>query len=221
MRGPAMGTIDAPLNDSKGCGGVMRAAPAGLVGERADGFDLGCETAALTHGHPSGYLAAGALAALVARLLDGGDLGGALDEVAERLASRPAHEETLDALRAARELASGATAPGPEAVAALGGGWAAEEALAIAVYCALVAPDFATGVRLAVNHSGDSDSTGAITGNLLGVLLGLEAIPPRWLTALELRAEIEQLADDWIACFVSDQPVDVTAPEWWRRYPGW
>jgi ADP-ribosylglycohydrolase len=78
MRGPAMGTIDAPLNDSKGCGGVMRAAPAGLVGERADAFDLGCETAALTHGHPSGYLAAGALAALVASQLDGGYLGGAL-----------------------------------------------------------------------------------------------------------------------------------------------
>ena len=35
------------------------------------------------------------------------------------------------------------------------------------------------------------------------------------------RAEIEQLADDWIACFASDQRFDVTAPEWWRRYPGW
>ncbi|UGS38494.1 ADP-ribosylglycohydrolase family protein [Capillimicrobium parvum] len=221
MHGPAMGTIDTLLNDRKGCGGVMRAAPAGLVGGWADAFDLGCETAALTHGHPSGYLAAGALAALVARLLDGHDLDKALDELAERLAARPGHDETRDALRAARDLAAAATTPGPEAVATLGGGWVAEEALAIAVYSALVAPDLAAGVRLAVNHSGDSDSTGAITGNLLGAMLGLQAVPPHWLAALELRAEIEQLADDWIACFASDQRFDVTAPEWWRRYPGW
>ena len=36
----------------------------------------------------------------------------------------------------------------------------AEEALAIAVFCALAAPDFESGVLTAVNHGGDSDSTG-------------------------------------------------------------
>ncbi len=46
----------------------------------------------------------------------------------------------------------------------------------------------------AVNHSGDSDSTGAITGNILGALWGREAIPSRWLEPLELRREIEDLA---------------------------
>jgi len=71
----------------------------------------------------------------------------------------------------------------------LGEGWLAEEALAIAVYCALVAEDFAHGVKLAVNHSGDSDSTRAMTGNILDALVGAAGIPQGWLERLELRDE--------------------------------
>jgi ADP-ribosylglycohydrolase len=50
-------------------------------------------------------------------------------------------------------------------------------------------------MRLAANHSGDSDSTAAIAGNLLGTLWGEAAIPPAWLEALELRAEIARMAE--------------------------
>jgi ADP-ribosylglycohydrolase len=64
---------------------------------------------------------------------------------------------------------------GPEALVRLGGGWVGEEALAIAVTCAIGAPDFHDGVLAAVNHSGDSDSTGAIAGNLLGAIGGTRA----------------------------------------------
>ena len=53
---------------------------------------------------------------------------------------------------------------------------------------------------------GDSDSTGSITGNLLGAAAGVEAIPDRWLAQLELRSTIEALADD-LAAF----------PEWRLR----
>ena len=61
------------------------------------------------------------------------------------------------------------------------------------LYCALGAKDFEDGIILAVNHSGDSDSTGSITGNLLGAAAGVEAIPDRWLARLELRSTIEAL----------------------------
>ena len=91
----------------------------------------------------------------------------------------------------------------------------AEEALAISVYCALVAESFAGGVVLAVNHGGDSDSTGAITGNILGTLLGREAIPPDWLAKLELRDEIETLALDLERSGRDDAEPD------WQRYPPW
>ena len=85
---------------------------------------------------------------------------------------------------------------GTKAIAALGHGHVAEEALAIAVYCALVAKDFAHGVLLAVNHDGNSGATGAITGNLLGTLLGEAAIPESWLAPLELRSVLAEIAGD-------------------------
>ncbi|MGA7828309.1 MAG: ADP-ribosylglycohydrolase family protein, partial [Geobacteraceae bacterium] len=77
------------------------------------------------------------------------------------------------------------------------GGWGADEALSIAVYCAAVAKDdLSLGLRLAVNHSGDSDSTGSITGNILGTLLGRKAIPEAWLARVEMRELIEKMAMD-------------------------
>lgn len=63
------------------------------------------------------------------------------------------------------------------AIAMLGEGWVAEEALAIAVYSALkYSGDFKKAVICAVNHDGDSDSTGAIAGNILGTYLGLPEV---------------------------------------------
>ncbi len=201
----------------------MRIAPVGLLGSRygCDRFELACDIAALTHGHPSGYLAAGALAELIALLLEGRSLDDALDQSERRLSERHGHEETFKALRNARALARDGSKPGAEALAALGEGWVAEEALAIAVYCALVAESFEDGVRLAVNHSGDSDSTGAITGNVLGTFLGASAIPPAWVEQLELRGEIEELVRDWVACFGDERRPDVESDAWWSRYPGW
>ena len=58
LRGGEVGEVEKPTNRSKGCGGVMRAAPAGLTGLH-DPFELGAAAAAVTHGHPTGYLTAG------------------------------------------------------------------------------------------------------------------------------------------------------------------
>src|SRR5690606_7439627 len=60
-----VGTTEAVLNDSKGCGGVMRAAPVGLLAAPDRAYALGCDVAAITHSHPSGYHTAGALAVMV------------------------------------------------------------------------------------------------------------------------------------------------------------
>ena len=182
------------VNNSKGCGGVMRMAPVGLFGacqglEPRETFALGKELAWLTHGHPSGYLTGGVLAVLVQRLVEGGSLEEGLTLSLALLADEDDHEETRDALQHAWRLAGTAT-PYAEAIAALGEGWVAEEALAIAVYCTLVADDLRHGVVLAVNHDGDSDSTGAIAGNLLGAMHGEELIPETWLAELELREVI-------------------------------
>src|SRR6266516_3671417 len=105
------------------------------------------------------------------------------------------HEETLAAVEMAEALAASGM-PSNTAIERLGGGWVAEEALAISIYCALVAADVREGVILAVNHDGDSDSTGAIAGNLLGAMHGVNAIPAEWLESLELRSVITEVAED-------------------------
>lgn len=212
LQAETAGSRDKPINGSKGCGGVMRAAPAGLVA--ADPFELGCDTAALTHGHPSGYLAAGCLALLVHRLAQGDKLADGLAAARDVLRRQSHHEECTAAVQRAVDAAAN-DPPAAEAIERIGMGWVAEEALAIAVYCALVAEgDFVKGILLAVNHSGDSDSTGAIAGNILGTMLGVEAIPERWLERLELRDEITALADDLVTGYRDDEG-------WWDRYPGW
>lgn len=187
-------------NDSKGCGGVMRVAPVGLFTWRmkknvADTFRLGTELAALTHGHPTGSLTGGVLAVLVMALTDGASLPDALATAKAILKMEEYHQETLHAIDIAESLAD-SSLPHHEAIARLGEGWIAEEALAISVYCALVARNFKQGVLLAVNHDGDSDSTGSITGNLLGAMFGVKAIPAVWLAQLELCEVIKEIATD-------------------------
>lgn len=223
LRAGGQGTPDRPMNGSRGCGGVMRVAPVGLFANRP--FKLGCEVAAITHGHQSGYLSAGAFARKIAVLREGRSLDEALDDAMNELARRPGHEEVTEALERARTAARNeAAAPGT--IEGLGGGWVGEEALAIGVFCALKARDFASGVLLAVNHSGDSDSTGSITGNLLGAMLGEEVIPQHWLERLEARHIIETLADDLlrVKTFSSDplgwDPTGKETPEDFRaKYP--
>ena len=228
---------DTADNNSKGCGGVMRMAPVGLYAHGMgmestamackSAFRLGCNLAAITHGHPAGQHAAGVLAALIVRLLQGASLPFALDEAKGILKTQDDHEETLAAINLAVRLA-GDSGDSDNHLSQLGQGWVAEEALAIAIYCALRSDSFEEGVTLAVNLTGDSDSTGAIAGNLLGALYGVEAIPKRWLEPLELREVITAVADDLLSW--PQWPVSIYWPAdlaerrsvtyWLDRYPG-
>ena len=211
LEGGRPGTVAQPLNASKGCGGVMRAAPAGLAGGAP--FTLGGQAAALTHGHPSGYLAAAALAQMIGDLVHGRGLPDAVGAAVSAVREAAGGDEVSEALAAA--VAAAADGPAStEAICSLGEGWVAEEALAIAVYCALTAPGFRSGVLLAVNHGGDSDSTGAICGNLLGASLGAGAIDADLLGGLEGREVITQVADDLYDTFADGQEPSS------QRYPG-
>ncbi|MFG6191375.1 ADP-ribosylglycohydrolase family protein [Nonomuraea sp. JJY05] len=201
--GPSPLGEPGPVNpNSKGCGTVMRSAPFGLVplsgavGARPDpreAFEVAAACAQITHGHRTGYLAAGAFAAITAYLVAGETLEPAVQRALDLLAAYPAHDETSAALRAAVALAA-AGGSSPERVESLGGAWVAEEALAIGVYCALAEPSVEQALLLSVNHSGDSDSTGSVCGNLLGALHGTGVLPAAWLRPLEGRDTIERLA---------------------------
>ena len=75
------------------------------------------------------------------------------------------------------------------------------------------------GVLLAANHSGDSDSTAAVTGNILGALYGEDALPAEWLTRLEGRQIVSTVADDLAATFVAKPKVDFRSADWTSKYP--
>ena len=228
----SMPSYGAPArNDSKGCGAVMRVAPIGLLLAHASEskgfdervFDRGVEDAALTHGHPSGQLPAGFLALLIALLAKGHGLAEAIARARAALSARASSAETLTLADRAVTLANAAPND-PSALAALGEGWVAEEALAIGLYCAVGASSFESAVVLAVNHDGDSDSTGAITGNILGTLLGESAIPRRWLAVLEARDIIERIAEDLATVPNGDFDADDGSERTralLERYPPW
>jgi ADP-ribosyl-[dinitrogen reductase] hydrolase len=197
----------------------MRVAPIGLatpsIGDDAEIFTVATEAAAITHGHPAGSLSAGHFAVMIAALLRGEPLSRALDGANSELRRHCGHDEVTRAIDAAQKLAARGR-PSPEQLETLGAGWVAEEALSIAICCALVARDFREGVLLAVNHSGNSDSTGSLTGNLLGVQFGVESIPSSWLEKLELRDVIVRLAIDLNAIASGT----LASPQAWDAYPG-
>lgn len=191
-------------NDSKGCGGVMRVAPIGLmlssnhwIGKEGAAHTA-AEAAAITHGHPLGYLPASYLGELIHRItyrMDGLNslnisMKKALDVIDQQFAGTEYLAEFDEIVQKAWSLARAAnqveyrgitrtnkdmTDIDVRNIQAIGGGWVGEEALAIALYCVSRYPyDFCKALRISVNHSGDSDSTGAITGNILGAYLGIE-----------------------------------------------
>ncbi|GIH94643.1 ADP-ribosylglycohydrolase family protein [Planobispora siamensis] len=229
-----------PVNShSKGCGTVMRSAPFGLLpeawepgsaagngdgtapaaGSLDDPVTLAVTASRITHGHPTAAISSGALACLIGRLVQGDPLPRAVAMAEGWLSAfdgqSAEHRETGLALRAARRLA-GKGDPTPERVESLGGAWVAEEALAIAVYCALVEPDPRRALLLAVNHSGDADSTGAICGNIIGAAYGEDAVPADWARAVEGRETILQVADDFTAAFTG---ASAPAGDLDSRYP--
>jgi ADP-ribosyl-[dinitrogen reductase] hydrolase len=204
-------------NDSKGCGAVMRTAPIGLTAGADRVFDMAIEAAALTHGHPSGKLSAGFVSILVSKLVEGRPLVDAVEAGKDALRIQPDHLEVLMSIDRAQALAAGPRLPG-DLSERLGGGWVAEEAVAVSLYCALVSSSFRECVLLAVNQSGDSDSTGAIAGNIAGALYGVDAIPADWLDQLELRDEITAMADDLLG--VRQETLELQDRAIWDRYPG-
>lgn len=181
-------------NNSKGCGALMRVAPCAFF---PNAFDYAVQSGRLTHGHPTGYLAAGLFADILQRMVDREDsLEHAVTESLAKYGQKPGMEEVRCFVERVLFFFYEGYHPTPQRIDELGGGWVAEEALAIGLWCALSADSLEDGVIKAVNHSGDSDSIGLIAGHLLGIQYGCGAIPARWVGQLELREVIEQMAED-------------------------
>lgn len=201
-----------PVNNSKGCGGVMRVAPVALYAAYNDRMSimdadrLAGDAAEITHQHPLGFISAALMVHVIYRL--------AQDEHPTRSAMKGYITEGVEAMRElygshyndvermaelverAIFLSSNADSD-LENIKRLGEGWVGEEALAIGLYCALKYFDnFEEAMITSVNHGGDSDSTGAVTGNILGAAIGYDAIPQFYKDDVELLDVILHMADD-------------------------
>lgn len=201
------------VNNSKGCGGVMRVAPIGIYSgahpkllDMVMAGQLAGMAADLTHKHPLSSLSSIALAMLVSDLITHEKVDRdkfrfiVLNRVIKLMELNGLKSEHFDFLSKlivnALDLAVSEVSD-TDAIRQLGEGWVAEETLAIAIFSVMrYIDDFEKCIVCAVNHDGDSDSTGAVAGNIIGAILGYSAIPKKYLTTLELHDVLVSVADD-------------------------
>lgn len=219
------GSMDKPVNDSKGSGCLLRAAPIGLSysDDPAYILDLAANTAALTHGNEVTWVASGVLALIISLIIHQElSIAEAVNETLKALDksfpdSRKAVHELLSSIWSTRPLATSASSD-LDAIHALGEGWVSNEALAIGILCALrYENDIAGAMTFAANHGGNSSTTAAIAGMLVGARIGFNAIPDRFVDRLELVDVILELADDVTTdCPMSDW--GPSNPVWEHKY---
>jgi len=227
LRTGKAGTLEKPVNNGQGAGGLMRSAPIGLAyaGQNELAFRTACELAVITHGHPTGYLSAGFFAALISDLSTGNGLEESIKNASKILEKWKGHSETSRAVVKALNLylktkstLSQEPEKLPHLIKELGNGWVGEQALAISLFCSLLFQDnYKNGVLAAVNHSGNSDSTGSITGNILGICNGLKSIPEHWISNLHYNEVVSQLSQDLYTGFQVDN--FIPDKDWIDKYP--
>jgi ADP-ribosyl-[dinitrogen reductase] hydrolase len=226
LKGMTRFTDERAKNDSKGAGAIMRVAPVACVAGSGDEkvaeevFKLGMEVSWITHGHPSGYLSAAAFAVILHALLWEHSMETGIQRARTLLAREDDSGETLAAIDVALACVEKRMEP-ESAIQMIGEAWVGEEALGVAIYCALMTDDFASGVRVSVNHDGDSDTTGLLVGQLLGAIYGEAAIPAHWLRDLEAQEIIRQVFDDLCEYSKWNLEDPAQAGSVRERYPGW
>lgn len=196
---------------SNGSAGMARIAPAALYAASSEtdieAADLqAAEIAKITHLHPLGYIPAALEAHLLYRLAadEAPSHDSFIRYIQEGMSTVrnlfAGENEALDRLQELVEKAIALTATclsDVKAIESIGEGKMAEEALAIAIYCSLKHfGNFEAAVVAAVNHMGASDTTGALTGSLMGAALGYNAIPARLKDNVELQDLLLSMADD-------------------------
>lgn len=199
-------------NDSKGCGAVMRIAPIGIfyAAHLNNSIINQCakvtaDSARITHLNDLSTLSSVFIALVIFecmrihvidRLTFRSIIATAINETLATVPDSPKSKEFIEIIQKSLDLA-GSSLPDREAIAQLGEGWVAEETVAIALFSVMRhIRDFEGCLVAAINHDGDSDSTGAVAGNIIGTILGYSGIPDKFRKGLELHDMILSIADD-------------------------
>lgn len=179
---------------SAGNGSLMRCLATGLVRREPSRRRIeAVEVSAVTHADRRCTQACAAYCDLVAYLLDGASPAEAVDQV---LASSPMGDDVASAVAAAGGMRPGDLDPGGYVVSTL----------QVGVWALLQRRPLEDVLVDVVNLGGDADTTGAVAGGLLGVRDGAEAVPRRWVDALEYRDTLLALARQLLAVRHGRQP---------------
>ena len=232
------GTLEEPINNSKGCGGVMRIAPIALYYNEDVIGDFSAKSCALTHGHPLAILSAYVLGYIIYYVLSDYPMKKAVETAIQKMNDWTAEGvdknqkpikiryknekvELTELLNKAIILAE-SDIENQDAIRQLGMGWVADEAVAIAIYCSLKYKDnFEDAIAAAANHDGDSDSTAAITGNIVGARVGYKNIPDYYKNNVELKDIILEISDDLangVPIKAGESGYYITNDEWLDKY---
>jgi ADP-ribosyl-[dinitrogen reductase] hydrolase len=206
--GGELGTIERPINDSQENSVLSRAGVAALWSDDlTEVFAVGARIAALTHGHPNAYLAAGAYAVMVQFAIRSSNLIRAVDAARSVLRGWDGHEEVDAALETAVEaLFTDQDKPlDPAYMESFGDSSTAMGALAIAIRAVISEHRFEYVLGRAVTIAGDSAATGLLTGSLYGIASGANALPAELVSQLELSTEMAKLAE-WVCLEYGGEP---------------
>lgn len=178
---------------SKGCGSAMRVAPIGYLYQRDPERlrEVAIATSQITHRHLAALAGSVGAAYAVKLALD----GVAPNEMPPRIVAFTdgMSDEFTYALHKIGHVAGWMN--DEHALAHLGQGWVAEEAVALALLCVIRYPDdYAKCIRRGANITGDSDSVASIAGGIQGARLGLNAIPAEWRRRCEDADALRDLA---------------------------
>lgn len=224
VRSPSRTTIDvlkkATLQNSKiipadsyGCGCIARTLPIPLMfcnqshqSDLKEIVKIAGDVAVITHRHPLAYLSCSLYAYIIGRLtnLEAATsykfcsiINDGLDLLSQMYPEEAHYISRLREIIGLSIKYAFSALTGEQAIARLGTGWTAPEALAIAIFSVLRYPDnFTDAILASVNHSGNSATTGAVTGGIIGTIVGNGAIPERFKKSVEAGTQLSIIAHD-------------------------
>lgn len=200
------GSEKVKVNESDDACVLTRAIPIGILhsNDVKEAFEKAIEAAYLTHSTQIAVYSCGALAVLVAHLMNGNSIPKALENIYEILSEKECDEKLIMLLSAAQEQANkypagkGGVWDYLDSIHSLGSGESAHEALAIAVFALMAIDDPFEAIVASANHNGKSSITASITGALEGIRHGGDFLPNYWTDNLEAKEVVEKLGEKFI-----------------------
>ena len=225
-----LGTVDNPAYRSNSPSSLTAVIPLALMAQEWDLTQeqidrMGAEVVALTHGEPEAFLSGAALTHLIGCLYQDPEmpLQDALQDTIDSVQSQFGRSfgqttRIWELLQYAQILAASDKFTQMEAMERLRCRTASEVLSGVAYALSTCHEDFDTAIITAINHSGHSAAVGAITGGILGMKMGDNALPDFYLESLEATSLLGELAADMVQGGPGEALSRVFDDDWDRKY---